>query len=94
MELNKSQTANYFHYVKIGIILLILTALNITIAGMAQSELISGIIVAISAIQAAITLIWLMHLDVENMLLRIFVALVFVVYIIVIIITFFDYSFR
>jgi len=87
-------TATYFDYIKIGIILLVLTALNITMAGFANSEIISGIIIAISSIQAIITLIWLMHLDLDSKLMRIFVAGVFILFIIVIIITFFDYNFR
>jgi cytochrome c oxidase subunit IV len=94
MNNNDPHTSSYFDYLKIGIILLILTALNIFIAGFAHSELISGLIIAISVIQATITLIWLMHLDLDSKLMRVFVAGVFILFAVVVIITFFDYSFR
>jgi cytochrome c oxidase subunit IV len=94
MSKNSPHTATYFDYLKTGIILMVLTALNIFIAGFVHSEFISGLIILISAIQATITLIWLMHLDLDSKMMRIFVAGVFVLFIIVIIITFFDYSFR
>jgi cytochrome c oxidase subunit IV len=85
---------SYFEYVKIGIILLILTMLNILVASFAHSSIISTIVVLISALQAVITLVWLMHLNNESKMIRIFVSLTFFIYLIVIIITFFDYSFR
>jgi cytochrome c oxidase subunit IV len=94
MSNNDPHSANYFDYLKIGIVLLILTALNIFIAGFAHSEIISGLIIAISVIQATITLIWLMHLDLDSKLMRVFVAGVFILFAVVVIITFFDYSFR
>jgi caa(3)-type oxidase subunit IV len=94
MSSNSQHKAEYTDYIKIAILLLVLTAVNITVAGFGHWGIISGIIVLISAIQAVITLIWFMHLDLDSKLMRIFVAGVFLLFIIVTILTFFDYNFR
>jgi len=94
MKSNKLQNADYTGYVKISILLLVLTALNIFIASLGHSGFISGLIVAVAVIQGAVALIWFMHLDLDSKLMRFFVAGVFLLFIIVIVLTFFDYSFR
>jgi caa(3)-type oxidase subunit IV len=94
MSTMNTHKESYFDFVKIGIILLLITALNILVASFAHSSLISAIIIGLSAIQATVTLIWLMHLNHESKMIRVFVSVVFFIYVIVIIFTFFDYSFR
>lgn len=94
MSNNDLHKTEYFGYIKITIFLLVMTALNITLAGLGNSNLISGLIIICASIQASVTLIWFMHLDLDSRLMRIFVAGVFVLFIIVIIITFFDYRNR
>jgi cytochrome c oxidase subunit IV len=94
MKSNKLHKAEYTDYLKISILLLLLTACNIIIAGLGHSGFISGVIIAVAVIQGAITLIWFMHLDIDSRLMRVFVGGVFLLFIIVIVITFFDYSFR
>jgi cytochrome c oxidase subunit 4 len=94
MEKEKTHSTGYTGYIKITIILLILSALSIVLAGQGHSAFISGIIIGIATIQGIITLIWLMHLNLDNWLMRIFVGGVFILFIIVLVITFFDYWFR
>lgn len=94
MSNNDLHKTEYVGYLKITIFLLVMTALNITLAGLGNSNLISGLIIVCAAIQASVTLIWFMHLDLDSRLMRIFVAGVFLLFIIVIVITFFDYRNR
>ena len=92
---NKDQNGlSYMLYAKVAIILLILTALNISIAGAVHSAIASGIIVLVAAVQAFIALSWFMHLKFDNLFLRILVISVFVLFIMVVVIIMFDYLFR
>lgn len=84
----------YRVYAITAIVLLALTALNIFIAGLSHSVIISGIIIFISMVQAFIALTWFMHLRYDNMLFKSLVIGVFFLYAVVIVITFFDYLFR
>jgi cytochrome c oxidase subunit IV len=91
---DKSHIPPYGMYLKTVVILLLLTALNITIATLGHSNWTAGIIVAIATIQAGIMLTWFMHLRWDNKLFRTLVIGVFVLYAIIVIITFLDYKFR
>jgi cytochrome c oxidase subunit IV len=94
MNNDKLHIAGYGMYVKTLIVLLILTALNITLATLSHGSWTAGIILLIASVQAGITLTWFMHLRWDNRLFRIMVMGVFTLYVIVIIITFLDYNFR
>jgi cytochrome c oxidase subunit IV len=94
MSEEKNHITEYTTYVKVYIALLFLTALNITIATYSHSAWVAGFIVLIATIQAAIALNWFMHLQWDNKLIRSLVIFLFLLYIVVILITFLDYSFR
>jgi cytochrome c oxidase subunit 4 len=94
MSDEKTHLGHYSTYAKVLVVLLLLTALNILIGTIFHGSWIAGIIVLISTIQAAITLTWFMHLKWEETFLRIFVAAAFLLFAVVIILTFFDYKFR
>jgi cytochrome c oxidase subunit IV len=94
MSEEKNHITEYATYAKVYIALLFLTALNITIATYSHSAWVAGFIIFIATIQAAIALNWFMHLKWDNKLLRMLVIFLFLLYIVVILITFLDYSFR
>ena len=94
MDNNKEHITPYSTYAKVLVVMLVLTALNITIATLGHSNLISGLIVLVAVIQAFIALTWFMHLKWDSLLMRIVVAGIFLLYAVVILITFLDYKFR
>lgn len=81
-------------YAIVGIIILFLTGLNISIAMLSHAKWMPGIIVLVSSVQAFIALTWFMHLRWDSKITKILVAGVFVLYAVVIALTFLDYSFR
>jgi cytochrome c oxidase subunit IV len=85
---------NYKTYAKTLVALLTLTILNILIAKYKPVSWTSGLIIIVAMIQAVIALYWFMHLKFDSRLLKILVTFIFLLYAVVIIITFFDYEFR
>jgi cytochrome c oxidase subunit 4 len=94
MESEKNHITEYIVYIKTWAILLVLTAINLTIATVSHGKLIAGIIVLVSVIQAVVALNWYMHLRWDNRLFRVLVIGVFLMYAVILIITFLDYKFR
>jgi cytochrome c oxidase subunit 4 len=76
------------------IVLLILTTLSVVITGIHLGAITVGIALLIASIKVAIVLFYFMHLRSENLFLKLAVSGVFVLYGLVLIITFFDYLFR
>lgn len=76
------------------IVLLVLTALSVFVTGIHLGALTVGIALLIASIKVAIVLSYFMHLRSEKLFLKLAVAGVFVLYGLVLIITFFDYLFR
>jgi cytochrome c oxidase subunit 4 len=94
MSEDKNHITEYSTYAKVLVALLFLTAINITIATYSHSAWVAGFIVLIATIQAAIALNWFMHLKWDNKLIRALVIGLFLLYAVVILVTFLDYSFR
>jgi cytochrome c oxidase subunit IV len=94
MENEKNHITEYSTYVIVWAVLLLLTAVNIMIATASHGKWIAPIISLISIIQAGIALNWFMHLRWDNKLFRGLVIGVFLLYAVVLIITFLDYKFR
>ena len=94
MSDEKEHISTYGAYAKVLVVLLLLSALNIIIGTLSHGPWISGTIVLIATVQATITLTWFMHLKWSDRFLRIFVAGVFLLFAVVILLTFVDYKFR
>jgi cytochrome c oxidase subunit 4 len=94
MQNEKNHITENIVYIKTWVVMLLLTALNLTVATVTHRKWIAGVIVLISVIQAAIALNWFMHLRWDNRLFRVLVIGVFLLYAVVLVITFIDYSFR
>ena len=94
MSSEKNHITENAVYLKTWVVLLLLTAINLTIATLSHGKLISGLIILVSVVQAAIALTWFMHLRWDNRLFKVLVIGVFLMYTVILLITFLDYSFR
>ncbi len=75
-------------------ILLTLTAISVAMAEFHLGALSVAVALLVASIKGTTVLTYFMHLKYESMFTRIMVAAVFVVYVLVIVLLFFDYSFR
>jgi cytochrome c oxidase subunit 4 len=94
MKDRQSHITGYRTYAKILIILLFLTALNIVLSILNPVDWTDGIILLIASIQAGIAITWFMHVKWDSRLIRTMVIGVFILYAVIVIITFLDYNFR
>jgi caa(3)-type oxidase subunit IV len=94
MSEEKPHITEYATYAKAIIALILLTAINIALAGIKPVPFTPAIIMAISCIQAYIALAWLMHLKFDSNLFRFLVFGVFFLFFVVIVILFLDYKLR
>jgi cytochrome c oxidase subunit IV len=94
MANNTTHTIEYKALSKTLLILLFLTFVTITVTSIHLGPLTVGIALLIACTKSFIVLSNFMHLKYESLLLRILVAMVFVLFALVVIITFIDYAFR
>lgn len=94
MENRSSHITSYSLYGVILTILLVLTMISVLVTKWHLGPLSVGIALLIAGIKGRTVLLYFMHLKYENLLLKIMVSGVFVLYGLVIIITFIDYLFR
>ncbi|MBW6478958.1 MAG: cytochrome C oxidase subunit IV family protein [Bacteroidales bacterium] len=74
--------------------LLLLTAASVAVTNLEMGPLNTLVAMLIAGTKAAIVLTWFMHLKFDNKLYAIFTTLVFVIFLLVLYVTFFDYSYR
>jgi len=94
MEGEHKHITSYTLYAKILIGLLILTFVTIAVTYIDLKALTVIVAMGIACVKAFIVLTYFMHLKYDGKMLRFFVAGVFIIYFLVILITFFDYLFR
>jgi len=94
MANNTTHTIEYKTLVKILLILLFLTFITIAVTSIHLGPLTVTVALLIAGIKAFIVLSNFMHLKYESLLLRILVAMVFVLFALIVVITFIDYAFR
>jgi len=94
MANNSSHTTEYKVLAKILVILMFLTFLTISVTSFNLAAFTVTIALLIAGVKAFLVLTYFMHLKYESMLLRILVATVFVLFVIIVLITFIDYSYR
>ncbi len=94
MENEKHHIVPYRTYVYILAILLICTFISVGITHIELGELtVTGALV-LASVKSLLVLTYFMHLKYDKPYIKIMVAFVFMVFIAVIVITFFDYLFR
>ncbi len=94
MSGNTPHITPYRTLVVILFILLSLTFVTIEITSIHLGALTVTAALLIAGVKGFLVLAYFMHLKYENLLLRILVALVFVLFALIVVITFIDYAFR
>jgi cytochrome c oxidase subunit 4 len=94
MANNTTHTIEYRTLSKILLVLMFLTFLTISITSIQLGAFTVTIALLIAGLKAFLVLSNFMHLKYESVLLRILVAMVFVLFALIIVITFIDYAYR
>ena len=89
-----SHTTEYMTLGKVLLVLLFLTFLTISVTSFHLAAFTVTIALLIAGVKSFMVLSYFMHLKYENLLLRILVSMVFVLFFVIVLITFIDYSFR
>jgi len=94
MANNTSHTTEYIVLAKILLVLMFLTFLTISITSYQLGALSVTVALLIAGVKGFLVMSYFMHLKYESLLLRILVGMVFVLFAIIVLITFIDYAFR
>lgn len=94
MANNVSHTTEYRVLAKVLLLLMFLTFLTITVTSFNLGAFSVTVALLIAGFKAFMVLSYFMHLKYESLLLRILVGMVFVLFAIIVLITFIDYAYR
>ncbi len=94
MANNTTHTIEYKTLSIVLLVLMFLTFVTIEITSFHLGALTVTAALLIAGVKATIVMYHFMHLKYESLLLRILVAMVFVLFILIVVITFIDYAFR
>jgi cytochrome c oxidase subunit 4 len=94
MKNHENHISSYSLNLKVLLILLILTTISILAIKMHLGAYTVALALIIASVKVTVVLTYFMHLKFENLLLRLMVGGVFLLFAIVIVITFIDYYFR
>jgi cytochrome c oxidase subunit 4 len=94
MENEKHHILSYPQLTKVLIVLLVLTMLTVYVAGLHLGAFSIAVALLIASVKVFIVLTFFMHLKYESLFIKLLVGGVFLLYALVIIITFIDYFFR
>jgi cytochrome c oxidase subunit IV len=94
MSQEKHHISSYKSHVLVLLALMVLTFATVAITRVELGPLNILAAMLIAGAKAAIVLIWFMHLRFDDRIYAIFTAFVFVLFLLVLFVTFFDYSYR
>ncbi len=94
MENHENHITPYTTHAKVLLALLFLTFATIAVTNINLGPLTVSVALIIACIKAGIVLTWFMHLKFEEPIFRYMVLGVFILFALIIFITFFDYAFR
>ena len=94
MANNVSHITDYKILARVVLVLMFLTFLTITVTSYHLGAFSVTVALLIAGIKGFFILTYFMHLKYESLLLRILVAMVFMLYAVIILITFIDYAYR
>jgi cytochrome c oxidase subunit 4 len=94
MANNASHTTEYIVLAKILLVLMFLTLVTISITSYHLGTLSVTVALLIAGVKGFLVMSYFMHLKYESLLLRILVGMVFVLFALIVLITFIDYAFR
>jgi cytochrome c oxidase subunit 4 len=94
MSEEKTHIVPYKTQVAVVAVLLVLTAVTVAVTRLEFGTLNTLVAMLIAGIKAVIVMAWYMHLKYEKALLPMLVTGVIIVFLLVLFVTFFDYSYR
>lgn len=94
MSEHKHHIVSYKTHLLVLLSLLVLTFVTVAITSFEMGPYNTTAALIVAGLKAAIVLGWFMHLKFDNKFYAIMVALVLTVFALVVIVTFFDYSYR
>lgn len=94
MANNVSHTTEYSVLGKVLVVLMFMTLLTISVTSFNLGAFGVTVALLIACFKVYMVLTYFMHLKHESLLLRILVAMVFVLFALIVLITFIDYAFR
>ena len=94
MDNHDSHITSYALNFKVLLVLLILTTITILVIKLHLGAFTVAMALTLASVKTAIVLTYFMHLKFENLILRLMVGGVFLLFAIIIVITFIDYYFR
>ncbi len=94
MSQEKPHISSYRSHVFVLAALIVLTGISVAVTTLELGRLDTLVAMLIAGAKAGIVLVWFMHLKFDNKLYTIFTVLVIVVFLLVLYVTFFDYSYR
>lgn len=94
MSEHKNHISTYKSQFLVLLSLIVLTVLTVTITSVHLGPFNTAAAMLIASIKATIVLLYFMHLKFDEKIYRFMVTLVLAIYVVVIIITFFDYLYR
>jgi cytochrome c oxidase subunit 4 len=94
MANNVSHITEYKTLARVVLVLMFLTFLTITVTSFHLGAFSVTVALLIAGVKAFMILTYFMHLKYESVLLRVLVAMIFVLYAVIVLITFIDYAYR
>jgi cytochrome c oxidase subunit IV len=94
MSEEKTHIVPYKTQIAVVIALLVLTAITVAVTRLEFGALNTLVAMVIAAIKAVIVMAWYMHLKYEKSLYPVLVTAVIILFLLVLFVTFFDYSYR
>ena len=94
MENEQPHITGYYTHASVLISLLALTAISIAVTGWHLGALTVAVALLIACIKAGTVITWFMHVRHESLFIKLMLAGVFIIFTLVIIITFIDYMLR
>ncbi len=94
MDHNEAHVTSYRLYGIILVVLLFLTTITVLATWFDAGAFSVGVALFIACIKAVLVLLFFMHLKFDNLVIKLFAGMVFLLLAIMIVITFFDYLFR
>jgi cytochrome c oxidase subunit 4 len=94
MENRQPHISSYMSHAVVLVILLILTTLSVTVTGFHLGPFSVAVALIIASVKVATVIINFMHMKFESLFLKLMISGVFVLFALIILITFIDYYFR
>jgi cytochrome c oxidase subunit IV len=94
MKQEEAHVSSYFSHAVVLVLLLTLTTISVLVTGWHLGALTVAVALIIASVKAGTVITYFMHMKFESLFLKLLIIGVFVLYVLVILITFIDYLLR